>query len=159
MNTNKVQGFSLLELMVVVAIIAISIAIVRPLYKQYTVKAKRTDVETAMVEIARKLEAYKLVNNDYGATNPTSGYASNPLTNPAIFGYSSPNTQPVYPQSGVVNYNLTITASPTTSWTITATPRSGTTQAGDGPVLLNEQGWKCWTKGTTCTLSATSKWE
>lgn len=159
MDTNRANGFTMVELLIVIAVIAILAAFAIPFYQQYGVRAQRTDVQTAMIQIAQKLEAYKLANNDYGATNSTAGYATNPLTNPAIFGFSSPNTQPVFPQNGTAYYTLTITASPTTSWILTATPRTGTTQAADGPVKLNELGHRCWTKGTTCTLGSTTKWD
>lgn len=141
MAIKKENGFNIVELMIVVVAISVIAAIAVPIYKNYTIRTNRTNVQTAMVQIAQKLEAYKLANNNY------SGAA---LTNTAIYGGT------VYPQRGTVTYNLSLTVS-TTGWTLTATATGK--QAGNGDVLLNDQGQKCWTKGTTCTLSATTNWE
>lgn len=161
------RGFTLVEIMIIVVVVGILGAIAIPSYQQYLIRGSRTDVKTAMAQIAQKLTAYKLANNDFGASNSTSGYATNPLTNPAIFGYSTPNTSPVYPQTGKAYYNLMITASPTNSWTMTATPISGTRQGNDGLLRLNDQGWTCWNKtnGTSTNLcvnsqpTSTSTWD
>ncbi|MDN5434598.1 MAG: pilus assembly protein PilE, partial [Acinetobacter sp.] len=38
-------------------------------------------------------------------------------------------------------------------------PIAGSQQAGNGDVGLDSQGQKCWSKGTTCTPSATTNWD
>jgi type IV pilus assembly protein PilE len=65
------------------------------------------------------------------------------------------------PKQGTALYNLAFDPSPTTanSWTLIATPITGTQQAGDGVICLNDQGQKFWAKAAaTCSLSATSDW-
>ncbi len=53
---------------------------------------------------------------------------------------------------GNERYALALTAQSAQTWTMTATPKAA--QAGDGVILLNSQGQKCWTKGaSTCALS------
>ena len=145
MDTNKVRGFTLIELMIAVAVVGVLAVIAIPSYQQYAVRESRTEVQGEMVMIAQKLAAYKLANNDYSTT----------LSNTAIYG----STQ--FVSSGVALYNLSLnTTTVAGAWTLTATPIAGTKQAGDGAVLLNDQGWRCWTKtATPCTLSATSKWD
>lgn len=145
MDTNKVRGFTLIELMIAVAVVGVLAVIAIPSYQQYAVRESRTEVQGEMVLIAQKLAAYKLANNDYSTT----------LSNTAIYG----STQ--FVSSGVALYNLSLnTTTVAGAWTLTATPIAGTKQAGDGAVLLNDQGWRCWTKTSTpCTLSATSKWD
>lgn len=145
MRANKVNGFTMFELLIIMAVIGVLAAIATPFYQQYVIRAKRTDLQTTMVHIAQKLAAYKLVNNSYSTT----------LSNSAIYGAT------VFPDTGTALYDLTLdTTTVVGGWTLTATPKTGTTQAGNGAVLLNDQGWRCWTKtATACTLSATSKWD
>gem|GEM_PF-6062615 len=132
------KGFTIVELLYVIFIMGVMAAVGFNYYQKYVVRQTRTGMEADLSQIAQKLAAYKLANNDYGATNGTAGYATNPLTNPAIYGAT------VYPISGTAYYNLTITASPTTTWTIVATPISTTRQSADGVLAINEQGWTCW---------------
>lgn len=143
MNTNKAKGFTLIEMMIVVAVIGVLAAITFPTYANYRIRENRNEVKSAMVQIAQKLAAYKLANNDYNTT-VTAAYGS-----------------AVYPQTGTALYDLALdTTTVAGSWTLTATPKAGTTQAANGAVLLNDQGWRCWTQTTTaCTLSATSSWD
>lgn len=58
-------GYTLLELMVVVAIAALMAAIVLPNYDQHIKRARRTEAKQALASIATKLEKYFLNNNQY----------------------------------------------------------------------------------------------
>ncbi len=145
MNTNKVNGFTLIEMMIAVAIIGVLAAIAFPSYQQYRIRENRTEVESTMVQIAQKLAAYKLANNNYGVAATTMS---------TLYGTA------VYPQTGTALYDLALdTTTVAGSWTLSATPKIGTMQVGNGVVLLNDQGWRCWTKATTCTLGSTSNWD
>ncbi|MGL5044673.1 MAG: pilin, partial [Plesiomonas sp.] len=57
MNKMK-QGFTLIELMIVVAIVAILAAIALPAYQSYTEKAKMTELMQAASPIKSALEIY-----------------------------------------------------------------------------------------------------
>lgn len=142
MNANKANGFTMFELMIVIAVIAVLAAVAIRFYQQYVTKTNRTALETGMTQCAQNLANYKLVNNSYSTTLSS------------VCGGS------VYPLTGTALYDLALdTTTVAGAWTLTATPKSGRKQAGDGVVLLNDQGWRCWTKSaTTCTLSSTSTW-
>ena len=143
MRSNKIVGFSMLELLVAVAVVGVLTAISVPMYQKYVIRTNRTAVQSAMIKISQNLATYKLVNSSYNIG----------LSSPTIYGGS------VYPLSGVsTTYNLTLdTITVPGAWTLTAAPVGK--QLNDGSVLLNDQGWQCWTKTTTpCVLSATSKW-
>jgi type IV pilus assembly protein PilE len=140
MTAKKVNGFTLVELLTVVAIISILAAIAVPAYQKYVIRANRAAVQGAMLQIAQKLAGYKMLNNTYSVSLTT------------IYGGST------YPLTGSTKYNLSLdTTTVAGSWTLTAAPVG--VQAVNGSVLLNDQGWRCWTKGAVCTLSATSTWE
>lgn len=154
---NNLKGFSLIELMIVVAVIAILASIAYPSYQNYIKRTHRVEVQAGMMEIAQRLQSYKLVNGDFGKGNSNTAYAVNPLINPAIYGAVS------FPKQGAARYSLSITASPDTNWTLTATPMGA--QKGNGHVVLNNRNERCWTEasdknsGVACNLSSTTNWD
>ncbi len=74
------QGFTIVELVMVVAIIAILAAIVYPSYQEQIRKAGRTEAKNMMVEISAKQERYRYSNTGYAATLADLGYAGSPTT-------------------------------------------------------------------------------
>lgn len=136
-------GFTLIELMIVIAIIGILAAIAYPSYQNYKVRTHRTDAQAEMITIGKTLMHLKVAKGNYLNTNISK-----------IYGAS------VTPISGTALYDLELNTTSST-WELVAKPKAGTTQAGNGWICLNEQGQRFWEKGVnSCNgLSATSNWD
>ena len=72
-RAKRREGFSLVELMVVVAIIAILAAIAVPQYKKYQLKAKTSEARVNIGAIRSMEEAYSVENDYYVLTNWAPG--------------------------------------------------------------------------------------
>ena len=62
---RRQQGFTLIELMIVVLIVAILGAIAIPSYRKYVVRSHRVDAQRALTELAARQERYLYSNNAY----------------------------------------------------------------------------------------------
>lgn len=138
MMSKYKKGFSLIELMIVVAIIGIIAAIAYPNYQDYTKRTKRIEAQSYLIELSHKLASYKLVNRSFKNASMT-----------AIGGNAN------FPNSGSQTYTITLTddagvtlgsgAENGTTWRLVATPTGG--QTGSGAVTLTHAGQQCWYKG------------
>lgn len=138
-NQKKSQGFTLIELMITVAIIGILAAIAYPSYTESVRKAKRKDAVFALTDIANRLERYYTENNKYtGATITNLGLSSS-ITPDGLYTLSVPS----------------LTA---TTFTVTATPVSTGPQAQDskcGSLSITSTG----SKTATGTLGNVNCWK
>ncbi|GAA4348545.1 type IV pilin protein [Kangiella taiwanensis] len=130
---KKNQGFTLIEVMIVVAIVAIIAAIAIPSYNQYVVRSKRADAMGTLMSATQAVERYKSNNN---------------------FSYAGADTANVIPtqvpsDGGDAYYTIAFQAAPTvTTYTLVATP-TGSQPASDGTLTINEKGEKTW-NGNSC---------
>jgi type IV pilus assembly protein PilE len=65
------RGFTLIELMIVVAIIAILAAVALPLYQEHVRKSHRQEAKATLLKIAQLQERFYAANNTYQAAIPT----------------------------------------------------------------------------------------
>jgi type IV pilus assembly protein PilE len=70
---NKHKGFTLIELMIVVAIIGVIGAIAYPSYDSYMKKSRRADAKVALTAMADKQERFYLQNNTYTTNTANVG--------------------------------------------------------------------------------------
>ena len=136
---SRALGFTLIELMIVVAVIAVLAAIAFPSYQNQIRKSQRTDAKMSLLDLAGRQERYFTTNNVY--TNV-----------PANLGYSG--TFPVsVPSATTFNYGVSVTAVGTAGNTYTATAVPNGNQANDtcGTFSINEQGVQSNSGGTTAS--------
>lgn len=74
----KSRGFTLIELMITVAIVGILAAIAFPSYQNQILKSHRTDGKTKLLEVAQRQERYYTDNNTYATNLTLLGYSSSP---------------------------------------------------------------------------------
>lgn len=109
---KKVNGFTLIEVMIVVAIVGILAAVAIPSYLDSLRKSRRSDATTSLTRIQLAQETYRLNHATYGnITDLGIGTSSSD-------GY----------------YTLNITGNNATAYTATATAVSGKSQASDTTV-------------------------
>lgn len=130
------SGFSLVELMITVAIFAIISAIAYPSYQQYLTDSRRSDTQNALLAFATSMLRYRTDNSTFLNAQSSVSLPGSPKT--TVFPSQSPL------DSNDKYYNLTIQSADNSSFSIRATPISGTAQDGDGFLQLSSTGIKGW---------------
>lgn len=121
---HRPAGFTLIELMITIVVIAILAAIAIPIYQHQVREARRTSARTALLELAGREERYYATNNAYTSNAADLGYGTvaNPLAWPIKVGDGFYEIdQPMIPANTV----------PAPSYSLTAVPVPGTDQAKD----------------------------
>jgi type IV pilus assembly protein PilE len=109
-NRYQSSGFTLVELMMVVAIIGILSAVAVGFYGNYIIEANRTDARTALLRTSTSLEKCKSLYNNYNSGNCNVAF-------------------PVISDDGF--YSIAATVITGATFTLTATPVVGQPQAND----------------------------
>lgn len=122
MERNRERGFTLIELMITVAIVAILAAIAYPSYQQYVLRGNRGAAQGAMMEIASRQQQFLLANRAYAGKTEleNSGYA---LPSKVADHY---------------DYEVAVGTGTLPSFAITFTAKGA--QADDGNLTLNSEG-------------------
>ncbi len=128
---SKARGFTLLELMIVVGIIALIAAFAMPAYQRYGERARRADGKELLMRVAAAQERYYTNFNRYAVA---------PLTAATSLGLTSLTSERGY-------YSINSANGPsgdTQSYVLTATPVPGAGQTGDrcGALSISNTGVK-----------------
>lgn len=124
----KKNGFTLIELMIVVAIVGILAAIAYPSYQEYVARARRADAKTVLLEATQFLERFYTQNGSYVVGTP-------PLP-PALPFTEAPK------DGGTKFYDISFVSSAAMTYQVQAVPKNG--QAGDrcGSLRINQANQK-----------------
>ncbi len=137
------RGFTLIELMIVVAIIGIISAIAYPSYTDYVKRAKRSDAQGSLVELSQYMERWYTGHGFYskaadGAAAPDLPFATSP-------------------KEGEAMYDLQVSAISASGYTLQAVPIARKMMAGDkcGSLTVTNTG----VRGVTGTAPVADCWK
>ena len=130
---HRVSGFSLIELMIVVAIIGIIAAFAYPSYQDHVRKTRRSVAQADLMELAQWMERRYTASYTYldGANAPTLPFTVSPRTGTAFYN---------------ISFNGSITAN---TYQLQAVPSGDQTNDSCGTLTLNQAGARGAT-GTGC---------
>jgi type IV pilus assembly protein PilA len=131
-NEENHRGYTLIELLMVIAIISILAAIAIPMYRAQTVRAKLAEVTNAMGHIASAVGTYYEDMNDFPSSLDVPAIQSS--LGVGLSALSKVETAAV--TNGVITVTITNVGSPVNGSTITLSPSTGS----DGSVLWTWSG-------------------
>ena len=117
-SRNAQRGFSLIELMIVVAIVAIISAFAYPSYDRYVIKTKRSVAQNALLQVADRQQQFFMDNKRFAADITNLGFPANPYV-------VDDNGTSTVASDGDAVYSLSLSNVTATTWTATAAPLNG----------------------------------
>ena len=109
-NLNKRNGFSLVELMIVIVIIGVLAAVAVPIYTSNVKKAKMSEADAALGTIRTQLRVYYGENGSYPTVSPAGyviGAAWNDIKSGELTGKYFTDSSYTYLSADGVNYTIT----------------------------------------------------
>lgn len=128
---NRISGFTLIELMVTVAILGILAAIAYPNYVDYVIRSRLTEATSALATSQVRMEQYYMDYRNYAASGTTCGYVPDTID---AFSFSCSATSSTYTVTatginGMAGFGLSIDQDNTKK--TTAVPAGWQQPAGD----------------------------
>ena len=128
----RVRGFTLIELIIVIAIVALLVAVALPSYRDHVRKSRRAEAQAYMMSVAGRQQQFLVDTRAYAATLATINIPT--------------------PTDVSTSYTLTlnVVAGPPPTFTLTATPTADQVNEKCGTLTINQTGAKtaalssCW---------------
>lgn len=115
MSAHPNRGFTLVEMIIVVTMIAILASIAIPSYRNYVMRANRTVAKTSLVELQARQESYYVDRKRYATLLTSLAYPADPAW---VSATGEPDTSV---QTDSV-YRIDLEGVTATGYTLTATP-------------------------------------
>jgi type IV pilus assembly protein PilE len=123
-SLSQHRGFTLIEVMITVVIVAILAAVALPSYTRYVMRAKRSAAQAEMMDIANRQQQFLMANRNYADKDTL-----------AASGYNLPPEVAAH-----YGYTITLPGGLVPGYVLTFTPTG--TQEPDGDLTLDNQGVK-----------------
>ena len=132
------RGFTLIELMITVAVIAILSAIALPSYNAYVLRSHRAEAKNTLLAVAQRLEQNYTLESSYATARNAAGNVA--AVDDALIASWGLNQTPL---NGTARYNITFSGNPTTTaFTLFATPVGAQASDTCGVMSLNNRNLK-----------------
>jgi type IV pilus assembly protein PilE len=131
-TTSRARGFTLVELIITVAIVAILVSVALPTYRDHVRKSRRAEAQAYLMAVASRQQQFLIDTRGYAAALATVAIAA-----PA-------NVSAVY------DLGLAAAAGPPPTFRISATPKTGSDQVYEkcGTLAIDQTGAKSAALGT-----------
>lgn len=140
------KGFSLVELMIVVAIVGIISVIAYPSYQGFIKGSNRAAAQADLMSLAAAMERHKAATFTYKAAAVSAADTGAP----AIYHKHSPSAEPYANRK----YDLTINQAAGSNFVLEAKPTSSSMQTGDGSLFFYSDGRRAWDKDNNGSVGA-----
>ncbi|WP_414701249.1 type IV pilin protein [Paraglaciecola sp. 2405UD69-4] len=145
-NGSKTEGFTLVELMITVAIVGIITAIAFPSYQGFIKSTNRGAAQADLMSLASALERHKAASFTYKAAAESSADTGKP----DIFHKHSPSNEPYADRQ----YDLYISEASGSAYVIEARPLTGSQQATDGKLAFYSDGRRAWDENNNGSIGS-----
>ena len=136
-GSNRLRrGFTLVELLVAMAIMAVLSAVAVPLYSSYSQSTYRGEAMSDLLLCAQALERFASENFTYVGADDGAGGIDPTICTPL----------------SALRYTFTLTVA-VDDFTITATPIAGSVMGSDGPLDFSADGTRRWNKDNSGWLT------
>jgi type IV pilus assembly protein PilE len=131
-HRRPATGFTLIEIMIVIAIVGILAAVAMPSYTSYIARARRADARTQLVQAAQFMQRFYAANDQYTQDRSGNSILGSSVGMPDNLRKSPADGTAVYQLNTSIttagNYTATVTVS---AYTLTMAPISGGSAATD----------------------------